>query len=85
MPSDPDTRVFLTSGGHVDVKGEPWQVAYQLWGRRDSDLRPTDRDGHHPEPDAEQSGTAGLVGLSGETEPINLRPDEVHGVAAIPA
>lgn len=40
MAQAPETRVYLEAGGHVDVGGTPWQVAYMLWGRDDSDDRP---------------------------------------------
>ena len=40
MDLDPGTRVYLKAGGHVDVRPNPWQVAYMLWGRHESDERP---------------------------------------------
>jgi len=80
MASEPRTRVYLEAGGHVDVQQNPWVVAYMLWGRRDSETHP----GGGIEPDADETGTAGLVDVDG-TQFHNLRPDHVCSVAPIPA
>lgn len=79
MADEPRTRVYLEAGGHVDVQQNPWVVAYMLWGRRDSETRPGT-----VEPDADETGTAGLVEVDG-TKPHNLGPDQVCSVAPIPA
>lgn len=74
---DHGTRVYLTSGGHVDVMQLPWAVAFMLWGTYRSECRPGDTAA-----DVADSGTAGLVGEDGTGH--DLTPADVASIAAIP-